>query len=104
MERLGLTPEIPDGKGIAIPHAAGTLLVLRMADQLHAYEDICPHMAVSLRWPPADFLSPDGQFILCANHQAAFRAADGVCVFGPCEGERLTRREIRVEDGVLWLL
>jgi nitrite reductase/ring-hydroxylating ferredoxin subunit len=104
MERLGLTPEIPEGKGIVMPYAAGNLLVLRVAGRLHAYEDLCPHMAVSLLWPPADFLSPDGQFILCANHRAAFRAADGVCVFGPCHGERLIRREVRIEDGALWLL
>lgn len=104
MQRLGTTPDIPEGAGIALPHAAGTLLVVRSGGRLYAYEDLCPHMALSLRWPPADFLSPEGQFILCANHQAAFRVADGMCVFGPCQGERLTRREIRIEDGVLWLL
>lgn len=103
MQRLCELTAIPEGKGIAVVHPGGTLLLVRWRDELHAYEDRCPHMSLSLRWPPAEFVSPDGQYILCSNHNAIFRVSDGVCVTGPCGGDRLVQRDVTIADGAVWL-
>jgi nitrite reductase/ring-hydroxylating ferredoxin subunit len=103
VQRLCELSALPEGKGIAVAHAGGTLLLVRSQGELHAYEDRCPHMSLSLRWPPAEFVSPDGQYILCSNHNAIFRVSDGVCVTGPCGGDRLVRRDVTIADGAVWL-
>lgn len=103
MERLGPVDTVPEGKGVVFESSRGPLLVVRSRGEFHAYEDRCPHMGISLRWPPADFLSPDGQYLICANHNAAFRIDNGVCIFGPCKGERLWTCPVSVTDGALWI-
>jgi len=56
---------------------------------------------VPLDWQPDRFLTADGQRILCATHGAEFGIADGVCVRGPCLGDRLEAVMIQVKDGVI---
>ena len=103
MERLCDEGDIPEQGGIAVAHAGRAILLVRADGHIHAYDDLCPHMKLSLRWPPAPFVTADGRHIACANHNAYFRAADGMCVAGPCKGDRLTRRTIRIENGAVWL-
>jgi nitrite reductase/ring-hydroxylating ferredoxin subunit len=37
-----------------------------------------------------------GEYILCLNHDARFRVEDGVCIGGPCLGQRLKPVTVRV--------
>lgn len=41
--------------------------------------------------------------VICTNHGAYFRADDGFCTFGPCEGAYLADIDINVADGTVYL-
>jgi nitrite reductase/ring-hydroxylating ferredoxin subunit len=73
--------------------------VVRVAGEVAGYVDCCPHAG----WPLAAFddryFARDGRHLLCAGHAALFRPEDGVCVAGPCAGERLTPWPVAVADG-----
>jgi nitrite reductase/ring-hydroxylating ferredoxin subunit len=96
--------EIPDGgaKGFSAPAGAFTgLFAVRQGDRVVVYVNACPHIGVPLDWLPDRFLTEDGSRIICATHGAEFGIADGVCVRGPCVGERLEAVMIQVKDGLV---
>lgn len=70
--------------------------VVRRGETVLGFVDSCPHAG----WPlaPLDdrYLTRDHRHILCAGHGALFNHA-GVCVAGPCLGERLAIWPVRVE-------
>ncbi|WP_374467796.1 Rieske (2Fe-2S) protein [Phenylobacterium sp.] len=72
--------------------------VLRRGDAVAGWVDSCPHAG----WPlaPLDdrYLTRSGEHILCAGHGALFNL-DGVCVTGPCLGERLAPWPVALRDG-----
>ena len=53
------------------------------------YVNACPHLGVPLDWAPDRFLSTDGEHIVCSMHGAIFEIGTGLCLHGPCAGERL---------------
>ena len=106
MSRRALCPveEIPDGgaRGFGPPAGGFTgLFAVRRGAKVVVYVNSCPHIGVPLDWQPDRFLTADGQRILCATHGAEFGIADGVCVRGPCLGDRLEAVMIQVKDGVI---
>ena len=98
--------EIPDGGAKGFPPAPGGftgLLAVRLGDAVFVYVSSCPHIGTPLDWTPDRFLSADGGRIVCATHGAEFRIADGVCIKGPCRGDRLEPVEVRIEDGTIFV-
>ncbi|HEY8573410.1 Rieske (2Fe-2S) protein [Phenylobacterium sp.] len=75
--------------------------VVRAGDTVTGYVDSCPHAG----WPLAGwedrYLTRSGEHILCAGHGALFRL-DGLCVAGPCEGERLYPWPVEVRGGAVF--
>ena len=73
--------------------------VVRVAGEVHGYEDSCPHAG----WPLAAwddrYLTREGDLILCGGHAALFRPSDGACVAGPCADQRLTPWPVAVIGG-----
>ena len=51
----------------------------------------------------AIFSTPRDRYLHCDGHGALFRVEDGVCVDGPCVGERLAPVPVRVADGMVCL-
>jgi nitrite reductase/ring-hydroxylating ferredoxin subunit len=88
--------------GIATALEPG-LIAIRLADCVMTYLNACPHLGVPLDWLPGKFMSADGQFIVCAMHGAEFRPQDGVCLRGPCRGDRLTAVPCEVRDGEVFV-
>jgi nitrite reductase/ring-hydroxylating ferredoxin subunit len=93
--------ELADGAGRAFSWGAGKdafgVIVLRRGDVVTGFANICPHFGI-----PLDHLgkvTTFREFVLCSHHYAAFRAADGYCVEGPCEGASLTPMPLSVERG-----
>jgi nitrite reductase/ring-hydroxylating ferredoxin subunit len=105
LRRLCALDDIPDGgaKGFGPPAGGFTgLFAVRQGEDVFVYVNSCPHIGVPLDWAPDRFLTADGGRIICATHGAEFGIADGVCVRGPCFGDRLEAVMIEIKDG--WVL
>jgi nitrite reductase/ring-hydroxylating ferredoxin subunit len=92
--------ELGEGEARGCALAGGTEIVLvRKKGVVYGYHNRCPHRGTPLNWLPENFLDMDGRLIQCATHGALFRIEDGLCVHGPCAGDRLTQWSLRVEAG-----
>jgi len=93
--------ELPDGSGRVFTWGSGKtsigVVVLRQGDHVTAYLNSCPHFQIPL--DHRSHVTMFREFVLCSHHYAAFRASDGYCVEGPCEGGALTPVGIAVADG-----
>jgi nitrite reductase/ring-hydroxylating ferredoxin subunit len=75
-----------------------SILVVRHRDAPRAYVNACPHVFLPLTWRSVRVLSADGERLICSNHQAEFRVADGSIVSGPAEpGCALTPVPVHVD-------
>jgi len=99
--------EIPEAGAKGVEIGAGPdavdLIVVRRGSTVLGYLNSCPHQGTPLDTFPDKFLDQSGNFLVCSTHGARFRADDGHCVWGPCEGSRLTQVALRVEAGTVWL-
>jgi nitrite reductase/ring-hydroxylating ferredoxin subunit len=64
--------------------------LVKTATGIAAFVNYCPHAGHPLNIRPNRFLTPDGNLILCCSHGALFTRDEGLCVAGPCQGQRLT--------------
>lgn len=98
--------EIPDGtaRGFAVGERKLRILVVRRGAEHFAYVNRCPHVGTPLDWSDDAFMDRSGRHLMCATHGALFRPEDGVCVAGPCQGDRLEPFPIAVRDGVVHAL
>lgn len=104
--RLCAADEIADGaaRGFTVGARKLRLFVARRGDALFAYWNSCPHVGTPLEWTGDEFFDRERQFLMCSTHGALFRVEDGVCVAGPCQGDRLEPFPIAVRDGVVYAL
>jgi nitrite reductase/ring-hydroxylating ferredoxin subunit len=96
--------DIPDGGSRGFPPAPGGfigLFAVRRGGSVFVYVNACPHIGSPLDWTPDRFLSADGARIVCATHGAEFAIEDGVCVRGPCLGDRLESVISEIKNGVV---
>ena len=104
---LGAPMRLPDGL------RAVSALVGRAGGRVVAWANRCQHNPVPLDAgdvPPQEDdatpapLADDGQHFMCHSHGALFRPADGLCVLGPCYGQRLFPIEVDAHGGAIALL
>lgn len=76
-----------------------SLFVVRRDRRVRGYVNRCPHAGHELNLFPNEFLTSDGELILCRSHGARFRVDDGFCVLGPCPGATLPRFDVALVDG-----
>jgi nitrite reductase/ring-hydroxylating ferredoxin subunit len=81
---------------------AESLVLLRAGSLVQGFFNICPHAGRLLNWAPGRFLVEDGA-VICAAHGASFRIPDGVCIGGPCRGQRLREVALRLDEGAVRL-
>jgi nitrite reductase/ring-hydroxylating ferredoxin subunit len=96
--------DIPDGgaKGFGPPAGGFTgLFAVRRGAEVFVYVNSCPHIGVPLDWAPDRFLTNDASRIICATHGAEFAIDSGMCLRGPCLGDRLEAVMIQVKDGLI---
>lgn len=75
-------------------------LVLRGSDgEVRAYLNRCQHIPIPLDSGTRQFLDRDKRYLECMTHGAIYRLDDGVCVGGPCRGERLRHVYVRSTAG-----
>ncbi len=67
------------------------IFIARFGKQYFAYENACPHSGQRLDWEKNNFFEPNYMKVLmCGKHGAQFDVETGVCIKGPCEGQKLT--------------
>jgi naringenin degradation protein FdeD len=66
--------------------------------RFHAYVNRCRHMATPLDFIHDQFLSEDGQHLMCYTHGALYERGSGLCISGPCKGESLYRLPVYVDQ------
>lgn len=103
-ERVCAQSELPNRQARGFFVGDVDIVLIRIDEVVHAYENRCPHKGTSLDWAPNRFMSADGEHLQCATHGALFRPHDGVCVLGPCAGEKLSPLRIECLDGDVWLV
>ena len=54
-----------------------SLFVVRRGDAVRGYVNRCPHAGLELNLMPNEFLTRDGELIMCRSHGAQFRIDDG---------------------------
>jgi nitrite reductase/ring-hydroxylating ferredoxin subunit len=74
-------------EGFVVRHRAG----------LAAYANRCAHLGTPLDLWPNEFLSADGETLVCATHGALYHPLSGECLAGPCAGRGLVPLRVRVE-------
>ena len=76
---------------------------LRFDGVVVAYLNRCLHVPTEMDWQPGVFLDTAKEYILCANHGAAYEPHTGRCAGGPCGRGKLTAIETFERDGqVYW--
>jgi nitrite reductase/ring-hydroxylating ferredoxin subunit len=75
--------------------------VVRAGGEVRGYIDRCPHAGFPLALIGDRYLTREGDLVICATHGALFRPLDGVCVGGPCAGDRLTPWPVRLDGGAV---
>ena len=76
--------------------------VVRVRERVCGYLNRCPHAGHPLNLRPNSFLIGEGYLILCSSHGALFEKATGVCVAGPCVGQRLSAVDVKIDSG--WVM
>jgi nitrite reductase/ring-hydroxylating ferredoxin subunit len=83
---------------------AQRLIVVRLGDDIRAYVNLCPHIGSRLDGYIGEFHHEDEpELLYCDSHAAFFRIEDGVCVEGPCQGQKLFPAAVALEgDRVIY--
>jgi nitrite reductase/ring-hydroxylating ferredoxin subunit len=80
-----------------------SLILHREGASVRAWLNVCPHAGRRLDWSPGRFLKSKDGLLVCAVHGASFETGEGVCVAGPCRGDRLQAVAVRVVDDCVTL-
>jgi nitrite reductase/ring-hydroxylating ferredoxin subunit len=105
---VALTPAqsaaVGRGRFVRVDLTAGpSVLVGRAGGAWRAYVNVCRHRDLPLDLGVSSPMSDDARFLACSQHGALYRLTDGLCVMGPCVGERLAPIAITEHDGELVL-
>lgn len=73
--------------------------VVRWHGELQSYVNRCRHVSMTLDWVENQFLTNDGELILCPSHGALFQPDTGECIGGPAYGKSLFRVPLVEHDG-----
>ena len=93
----------PGSKGFEDIDGQKPFLLVRRGPEVFGYRNTCPHYGAPLDWKRDAFLSYDKEMILCSMHSALFNIDDGICVEGPCPGQRLEPVTLELKDGRIFL-
>lgn len=74
-------------------------VVVRRGGLLRAYANVCPHRGHPLDALPGRFFETGAALLRCGSHGALFDPDTGLCLVGPCAGQRLAALDCRVVDG-----
>ena len=85
-------------------HEPARAFALRFDGRVVCYLNRCVHVPTELDWQPGEFLDAGREFIICSIHGAAYEAASGRCIGGPCGRGGLVTIDVVERDGSVWWL
>jgi nitrite reductase/ring-hydroxylating ferredoxin subunit len=93
----------PGARGFSFPGAdfPDEWFLVRYADRVYAYRNLCPHAGRFLNWKPDAFLTRDLTMIMCAGHGALFDPQTGKCIAGAALGQELETLSVTIENGMV---
>ena len=94
--RVASLAELWDGDFMTARVAGTRVLVVRLGDAVHAYEDRCAHLGIALSEGKLE-----GGILTCSAHHWQYDAATG-CGINPASA-CLVRFPVRIERGVIYL-
>ncbi len=104
---LGRVADIPENgsKGFTLEQDQKifSIFIIKYKSQLFAYKNQCPHTGANLNWQPDVFMDYEQRYIQCAIHGAKFEVKTGLCIWGPCASQSLTKVDIIIEDEKIFL-
>jgi nitrite reductase/ring-hydroxylating ferredoxin subunit len=97
--------DLPDGgaRGLLRQGNDDQVFAVRQGEEVFVWLNDCPHNHRPLEYRQDQFLSGDGQHIVCYAHSAHFDIRSGHCFAGPCEGKALIPVPTRIDLGVVWI-
>lgn len=102
-QRLGALETVQDGAAKEYVFGVGLsrfrMFVVRRGPRVFGYLNICPHYSLPLNHRQDEFLTRDGDRIMCRQHLALFAIEDGRGLEGACEGRGLDVVPVSVRDG-----
>ena len=98
---MRLHPDEPFEQVMASGPNGQEIILVRVADGVRAYANVCPHAGVGLDYGDGRCLF-DGH-LECSLHGAKFRCDDGYCFDGPCAGQGLQPIAVSCRDGWICL-
>ena len=75
------------------------MFVVRKGQRVFGYLNLCPHYSLPLNHRADEFLTRDGDRIMCRQHLALFAIEDGRGLEGACEGRGLDVIPVSVRAG-----
>jgi len=78
--------------------------LIRKGGEHYAYLNLCRHWMVGLDYDDNDFLTEDGDWVVCKSHGALYRPETGECESGPCNGAALYRIPLEQDRSAVWAL
>lgn len=78
------------------------VFITRCKGRVYGYINSCPHWPqATLPWKKDAYLDSTKNWIMCYGHGALFTIDQGLCVEGPCMGEKLISVPLRLRLGVI---
>lgn len=103
MQRLCPTAAIAKGSCREFVIDDQAIFLIHKDGVFYAYKNACPHLNIPLNWREHEFLDTDGSLIQCATHGALFLIESGLCVYGPCQNQHLSKLDLRIQGGEIFL-
>lgn len=95
--------DIEDGSAKEFSYRSGTdfhdIFIQRKENEIYAFVNMCPHAGTPLNMEEGLFMERTGTYLMCHTHGALFQLNDGLCVAGPCNGDRLQSVDVKLVNG-----
>jgi nitrite reductase/ring-hydroxylating ferredoxin subunit len=73
--------------------------LVNLQGKFFAYRNSCPHWpGATLPFRKDQYLDEQSHHIVCRGHAALFDIKTGICISGPCVGERLQAVELVIDE------
>ncbi|TDR82061.1 Rieske (2Fe-2S) protein [Paludibacterium purpuratum] len=76
--------------------------VIRYQGKVYGYINACRHMPVQLDWREGEVFDLSGHFLICSLHGARYLPDSGLCIGGPCRGQRLLPLTTKEANGMIY--